>query len=401
VTVVLRAVACASALAASVAAAPARAYQLDERVEVYGYAQIWVTVLEQMEVAEGLVQQPSGDEAAGAVSGLSLAKARVGVRLAHPSWHLSLHVQTRLDHDFALLDADAAWAPRPWFSLHLGQLKVPGTYEALADDRKLDFILRTDITTALADYSLSKAEHPVSLLYGSVSNLRDLGVAAKGELGGRRLAGRYFLMVGNGLGANTYFGGLTRKEYFITNGAQFFYAARLEVSALESITLGAFGSYNRHDDIVFNSGRAVYDLNRRTAGGDLRVALPGTGLRLGALGGLGQIREDFSGDGKRDLRFSGWSASAAWDVFPLLRTAGWSLAEDHALELAARFERMDHEVDESGLTVRRERTTFGASYVASSYLKVQLNYILRRTDDPAVTADLDNDALLASFQLGF
>ncbi len=394
---------CAGALAALLAAAPAQAYVFDERVEVYGYAQVWATIWEQMEDAKGLFQQPSGDEAADAVSGFRLAKARLGIRLAHPAWNLSLHAQARLDHDFALLDADVAWAPARWFSLHVGQFKIPGTYEALLDDRRLDFILRADITTALADFALARSQHPVSLLYGTVSNLRDLGIAAKGEVGGRRLAGRYFLMVSNGLGANTFFGGLTSKEYFITNSAQYFYGGRLELAAASAVTLGAFGSYNRHDNIVFNSGRAVYDINRRMVGGDLQILVPGTGLRLAALGGGGRIYDDFNGDARTDLRYSGWAVSAAWDIAPALRLAsGWALPGGHALELAARFERLDQEVDESGLNVRRERKTLGVNYLASTFIKLQLEYVLRRGDDPsAVAPNLANDAFLASLQAAF
>jgi hypothetical protein len=380
-------------------ATPAGAHRFDERVEVYGYSQVWLTLWEQMEDAEGLLQNPSRDEAANALSGLSLAKLRVGVRLAEPSWDLSLHVQARLDHEPALLDADAAWSPRPWFSLHVGQLKVPGTHEALTEDGRLDFILRSDITTALADYSLSKAEHRVSLLYGSVSSLRDLGIAAKGELGGGALRARYFVMVGNGLGANLYFGGNLRKEYFITNKAQLYTGARveLEVDLLGGVaTLGAFASRNRHDNIVFNSGRVVYDLDRRMAGGDLRVAVPAIALRLHGLGGIGEIAEDFSGDGYEDLHYRGGALAAVWDG------GRFFLPEGHALELAARVERFEHEVDESGLTVRRDRATVGVTYTAPRVVRAQLDAIVTRTDDPgAVAGDLDDDVLLGSLQIAF
>lgn len=399
---VLRAIVCAGALATSLASAPAVAYDFNERVSVYGYAQVWAIAWEQMKDQKGLFQHPSGDEAADGLSGFSIAKARVGIRLAYPDWHLTFHGQVKLDHEVGLLDADAAWTPARWLSLHLGQFKIPGTYEALEDDRRLDFILRTDITTALADYALAKAQNPTSLLVANASNLRDLGIALKGEIGNDLLVGRYFLMVGNGLGANMFFGGLTRKEYFITNRGQFFYGARFELSSPKLATLGVFGSYNRHDNIVFNSGKDLCDINRRMLGGDLRVVVPGTGLRLGALGGGGQIRDDFAGDGRIDLKYSGWAVSAAWDIFSVLRRIGWSLPERHAVELAGRFERMDEEVDESGYKVRRERKTVGLNYVASDLVKVQLEYVWRRTDDPAAVApDLANNVLFANFQVSF
>jgi len=398
----LRALVFAGAAAASLAAAPGRAYEVNEHLSVYGYAQVWAVLWEQMEAQKALTQFPSGDRAADSLSGFSLAKARLGVRLAQPDWNLSLHLQARFDHDVALLDADVAWTPRRWFSLHLGQFKIPGSYEALSSDRRLDFILRTDITTALADYALSKGQDSASPLYGSVSYLRDLGIGLKGEVGGDALAARYFVMVGNGLGANMYFGGLTKKEYFITNRAQFFYGARAELAAMKLATLGLFGSYSRHDNIVFNSGRAIYDIDRRMLGGDLQVLVPRTGLRLGALGGGGRVRDDFDGDGKTDLRYSGWAVSAVWDLFAPLRAAGWPLPERYALELAGRFERFDQEVNESGLRVRREQKTVGVNYVATSVFKAQLEYVWRRTDDPtAPMPDLANNVLFAQVQAAF
>ncbi len=396
-----------SSLGAAVAilatAAPAHAWRFDDHAEVYGYAQVWATVWEQMEDMKGLYQHPSKDEAADGLSGFSLAKARLGARLKHDGWGLAAHTQIKLEQGFALLDLDFSWSPARWLEVHLGQFKVPGAAEALAPDQDLDFTLRTDLATALADFSLAKSQHPVSLLYGSTSNLRDVGLALKGTVDGRWLGARYFLMVGNGLGANMFFGGLTKREYFITNEGQFYWGGRLELGIAGVATLGAFGSYNRHDNIVFNSGRAVYDLNRRMVGGDVQLAVPLTGLRLSALGGGGQIRDDFNGDGKVDLRYSGWSLAAAWDLFPLLgRLLELRLPEGHRAELAVRYEETSQELDETGLPIRRVRTTLGASYVAGPYAKVQVQYVLRHTDDPAAVApDLANDLFLVCVQAAF
>ncbi|MGC4115514.1 MAG: porin [Myxococcales bacterium] len=396
----------AGALAAAVlaASAPAHAYKFNDYVEVYGYGQVWLTLWEEMEDAKGLFQQPSKDEAADALSGFSLGKARLGIRLAYPELDLSLHAQARLEKDFMLLDADIGWAPVRWFTLHVGQLKVPGSFEALTEDRGLDFILRTDITTGMADWSLSKAQHSVSLLYGSASNLRDLGLSVKGEVGGRWLQGRYFLMVGNGLGAGMYFGGATKKEYWITNKAQFYYAGRLEIAVPGKVALAAFGSYNRHDNIVFNSGRAVYDINRRMVGGDLRVEIPRTGVRLYGLGGGGQIRDDFNGDGKVDLRYLGWAAAAMWNVFPAIDALfNWQPPEGHALELGFRYDMIETQQDDAPAMVHKDHYTLGLSYLAGEHVKVQLNYILRRNQDPAhlEQAALKNDIVFANFQAAF
>jgi len=395
-------IACAGAFATLLlAAAPARAYKFNEYVEAYGYAQVWLTVFEQMQKEAGLVQHPSGELAADVVSGLSLSRVRAGARLTLPDWDLSLHAQVKFDHDVALLDADVAWTPLAFFGLHVGQFKVPGTCEALTEDRALDFILRSDISTNIADYSLSKAAYTDSLLYGSSSNLRDIGIAVKGEQLGRWLGGRYFLMVGNGLGANMAFGGLTHKEYWVTNKGQFYWGGRVELVVAQVATLGLFGSYNRHDNIVFNSERAVYDINRRAVGGDLQIEVPHTGLRLMALGGGGQIRDDYTGSGKIDLRYSGWAVSAVWNIFPVLeKVLGRSLPWGHAVELVARYDTSTGEMGESGNLVRVHHATFGANYLAGEHLKVQLNYVVRRTEDP-VNPQLANDILFANLQAAF
>lgn len=55
-----------------------------------------------------------------------------------------------------------------------------------------------------------------------------------------------------------------------------------------------------------------------------------------------------------------------------------------------------------GLPVTRERTTLGISYVAGPVLKVQLNWILRHTEDKAaVDPDPANDTLIANLQAAF
>ncbi len=392
----------AGALALLFASAPAAALEPAENVEVYGYAQLWVTLLEQMETARGLYQHPSGDEATDTTTGFSIHRARLGLRLAAPGVPLRLAVQVKLERSFELLDLSVRWAPRPWFELEVGQFKVPGTFEALTDNRELDFIARSQITTSLADYSLSRSAHTASLLYGSASNLRDLGLALRGAMPLGGLAElRLFGMLGNGLGANLFFGGATNKGYFITNGPQLFAGGRLEAGDRRGIVvLGGHAGRNQHDNIVFNSGRAVYDLSRRAASGDLRLSVPGTGLRAWGLYGQGEISDDFNGDGRPDLRYSGWAASALWDLVPALAALGLTPPYTRAIELGFRFDTYGSEIDESGVEVRRSDYTVGLNYRFEEHLKLQLNYVIRRTEDPSFP-DLADDALIANLQGAF
>ena len=59
--------------------ASAGAMEVNEHLDVFGYAQIWLTVVEQMEDARGLFQHPSGDGAVDTATGFRLHKARVGL----------------------------------------------------------------------------------------------------------------------------------------------------------------------------------------------------------------------------------------------------------------------------------------------------------------------------------
>lgn len=396
-----RALAIAGALAATVVSAPASGYRINDDVEVFGYTQVWFTAWEQMEDVSSLVQNPAGHPAADSLTGFSVSKARLGLRWNAPRYPLQLYTQVKLEKDFALLDLAVRWLPRKEFGLEIGQFKTPGTFEALTDDRSLDFILRTNISNAIGDFSLSRSAHPASLFYGSASNFRDLGVAARGELdvGGGAL--RYFLMAGNGLGANLYFGGNTKREYLITNKAQLYWGGRVELAnVLGPVTLGGHVSRNRHDDMVFNSGRVVYDLHRTSASADVRAVIPGSGVRLSGLYGQGAIDDDFNGDGRTDLRYSGWAAAGMWDLEPALQAIGKSLPDGIGLELGFRYDHYRRELDESGDPVKQDFYTVGANGRFGEHLRLMVDYVIKKTEDPSRPGPANN-ILFASFQATF
>jgi len=388
-----------SALLAVLLAAPAQAYDVSEDLRVFGYAQLWFTAYEQMEEAEELHQFPSGDDAATETTGFSLYRARVGADLHLLDRRLELNTQVRLEKNASLLDCYLGVHFAPWLSLYFGQFKIPAPAEALASSRDLDFIFRPDITEYLVDFSLSRTTYPSSLFYGVYNYLRDFGVGLKGEvdLGPGRL--RYFFMASNGLGANLYISGRASPGYILTNPGQFFTGLRVEAKDFFGmITVGGHLNYNWHDNMVFNSGRKVFDLKRIAYSTDATVRIPETGIRLGGLYGEGEIRDDYDDDDRTDLIYSGWECRLLWRLNDLLaRLLPSPFWEQHAFELGARFDYYVREWNQAGEQVVLKNWTFGLNYFFDRHLKVQLNYVVKFTEDPSLY-DLDDDILLLSVQ---
>ena len=378
---------------------PASAYEVNDHLQVTGLAQMWITLYEQMEEAEGLHQHPSGDEATNATSGFSLHRARIG---AYTFWfdrHVEISAQMRLERNPGLLDVYAGVHPARWLSIYFGQFKIPSSYEAMVNARDLDFILRTNIARDLADYSLSRTTYRSSLFYGVNSYYRDMGLGLKGDIDTGFCALRYFLMVGNGLGANLFISGAARREYIVTNKGQFFYGARLEIAEiLDTVSVGGHFNYNKHDNIVFNSGRVVYDLNRLSYSGDLEIDVSLIGLRAVGMYGAGLIDDDYDDDGRTDLLYFGWESRLLWTLNPLISVfADSAFWERHFFEIGARFDRSVGDWNETGAEVTQNNWTFAVSYLFEDLLKVQLEYMRKLTDDPSMP-ELDDDILFIQIQ---
>jgi len=387
-------------LCAGLWSAAAAGYEISPNVAVTGNAQIWLTAYEQMEELEGLYQHPSGDEATTVTSGFRINTARVALKLQTDEQDLSLVTRLRLEDNPGLLDLYGQYQPAPWFGIRLGQFKVPSVYENLVYARHLDFVTRSRLASALADYGLSRTTHASSLFHGNRSFQRDLGLALQGELFGDVLPLRYFAMVGNGLGGGLFIGGNTKREYVIANSpGHWFYAGRLEVEPLPGVlTLGGHGSYNLHGDVVFNSGRTVLDVERFSASGDIQLMAEAVGLRGSAAFGGGDILDDWDDDGRIDFTYYGAEWRAFWCLNPALRAlTGWPRTDDHRVELGFRYDILVSEQDESDAELRQSTYTPAITYHYLDIVKVQLNALLRRNEQP-YQPELEDDAYVLAVQ---
>jgi hypothetical protein len=381
----------------------ALAYEVSEHLEVYGLSQAWLTLHEQMEETQGLFQHPSRDEAVDSATGFRLHRARAGLRVRVLDGLLGLHFQLKMESGVEILDLCVQFRPLAELAIMVGQFKIPSLWENRLEDDQLDFLLRTELSGLLADFALSRTHYPSSLFHGNRSQLRDFGLGVRAEIDLWGHALRAFAMLGNGLGGNLFVGGATQKEFLIANRGQFFYAGRLEAEIVPGwLELGGHVSYNRHDNVVLNSGRVTLDLDRLSWSADARLALGESGVRLTGAYGWVAAREDAYGDSKVDFRARGWEARLVWRLNPLLTFLG--LDDEwlgrHAFELGARYEELETEVDESGAPTRRRIATAGAAYFFREYLALRFNAILRWMDEPFMP-DLDDDAYILGLQVSF
>ena len=132
--------------------------------------------------------------------------------------------------------------------------------------------------------------------------------------------------------------------------------------------------------------------------GDLRVVVPGTGLRLAACYIVGMVVDDDDADGHADLASRGWEARLIWSLGPLL---GLLTSRDwlrrHRFELGFRGEGYTSDVNSSGTPVTIHDWTVGLAYRYKRLVAIQLNFVHRVTDDPA-NPDLWDDLLVLNVQ---
>ncbi len=342
-----------------------------------GNINVWY-IYEQNE--NGAKQPGTKDDAADIASGFIIKQARLAYNYNNNPFFAK--AQVRFEEKVALLDCFISWQPSPFAQMYAGQMKVPSTYEALTPDAGLDFISRSALSKVLTDWSLSRPPY-YSPFYGNRSDYRDMGIGIKGNY--NHLAS-YFLMVGNGLGANLAFGSEESREFILSNNlGDYFYGARLELSPVNLIKLGGHYSLNKHDNILYNDGKLVLDFKRNSWSVDASLAI--SFLRLVAMYGKGEIDDDYFHADITSLGYSGWETKLLADIIR------------DKLQLGVRFDRYTEDRFNS-VNTNYDNITFGVNFIPVKNMRIQLNYVNKTTDSNA-DPDFDNNILFLNFQCFF
>ncbi len=348
-------------------------------------ASFWWTIHEQ--VQNGLVQQGSGDRAADHASGFAFRHGRIAFILGSSGGDLQLLLRLRLEERTDIVDFYGGWLPSQYFRIYIGQMKIPSTAEVLTAYNDLDFASRSTFGRKVGDYSLTRTPY-ISSVMAAKSYDRDLGLAVKGSWpGDRQWEIHWFLMAGNGMGANRYIGGRENEEFLYTNSlGDMYYGARLEISPASSVTAGVHASSNEHDDVALGERGPVMDIDRSTWTADLAIGLP-WGQRIYGFYGEGEMDDYF--DSQRYLfDYSGWGVQAVW---PLL---------SGRLELTLRFDRFVSESGRDGNETTQDDWTAGINWSPLENMRLQLNYLNKRTSNE-FESDIDDDILYMNFQFYF
>jgi hypothetical protein len=343
-----------------------------------GYVQMWATLYEELE--NGMRQLVTKDEARQSASGFSMRRVRLSVRSDLWGERIAAQVGLKLEQNIALLDCYALVRFGDRLNVFLGQMKIPSTYEVGTASTELDFISRTTISRNITDWSLARypSGFKAVIVTRTKSNLRDLGIALKGNLWKDTVG--YFAMIGNGLGANWYIGGKENEQFSDTNGfGELFYGLRLDVRPLQWLTVGGHYSVNNHDNMrVQGEKGAVIDLRRKSMSADIAFTLPHRIRASGMVAG-GVIDDDvFYEDGKQDYVYSGYE----------MKVLG-SIIED-LLECGVRFDNYTFEINESGDRIKENHWTFGITYRFKDVFKCQLNYVWKKTEERGEPDRKDN-----------
>lgn len=357
----------------------------EPELEIQGELDFWFTLYEENE--NGILQSSTQDPAVDEVSGFNIKRGRLNFLFDEPDKNLGGKFQIRLEEKVDILDFYIHWYPKETFQLYLGQMKVPSTYEAMLANSDLDFISRSTLAGLLTDWSLSRTSY-YSSFYGNKSVYRDAGIGAKGSYkneNGHEYF-KYFFMIGNGLGHSLYIGGNESKEFIFANEfGDYFYGLRLDCMPSENLAFGGHYTINNHNDTLFNDKKSVFDLKRNSHSIDVRYDVPD--FRLAFMYGGGVIDDDFFHTGETNLDYSGWEAKL---VVPLNDT----------LEAGLRYDNYSYMAHGAENATNQNNITLGLNYQIEKNMRLQLNYLMKDTDDN-LTPDLNDDILYFNFQCFF
>jgi len=376
---------CAAVAAAALSANPLRAASDSPRVRVEANTSFWWVLSERVE--NGLLQAGSLDEAADRASGFNFKQGRLAFAFESPNERIEAFIRLRLEERTDVIDFWGSYRAAPWLAVTIGQMKIPSTAEVLTPDHGIDFITRTTFGRNVGDFALSRTPY-ISSVMAVKSYDRDLGIALQGAYpdGDTPLFG-YFLMVGNGIGANRYIGGGESEEFLFTNRfGDFYYGLPAEGSPVQWMTVGTHASVNNHDDATLGDRGPVYDIERTVWTADAEVRLP-RGQRIYGFYGAGSM-DDFLESQRYRFDYSGWGI---WTIQPLF---------EERLELCLRYDSFTTEFNDDGNETGQESLTAGLNYSPERYLRLQMNYMHKETIGE-FEPDLDDDIIFLNIQFLF
>jgi len=347
-----------------------------------GDISFWWNIYEENE--NGIQQEVTKEPGSDTTSGFNIKQARLSFGYKDGIYPLEARFQIRFEERVAMLDFYGAWHPSSLFNLYAGQMKIPSTYESLAPDTSLDFASRSSLSKNIADWSLSRAPY-YSALYGTRTDSRDAGIGIKGSFGDDKVS--YFLMVSNGLGANLFVGGKESKEFIYCNDfGDYLYGARLDVSPAKYLKFGGHYSLNRHKNMIYNDQKTVFDIDRYSWSADLQAKTPYAYLTV--LYGAGAVNDDFFRVSSSNLEYSGWEAKVLSSLIA------------KRIQLGLRYDLYDEKFLGGDLPTKQKNLTLGINVKPASNARLQLNYIIKKTESET-KPDLDDNILMLNFQYYF
>jgi hypothetical protein len=362
---------------------------------ISGFAQLWY-VYERNE--NDKQQSYTADPAVDETSGFGLNKVRLTAETGDDT--LSARITLGFDNGGTpvLLDCYGSWAAvkNELLIVYAGQMKIPSTWESAVNDSELDFITRGKFSSDTANWSLCKSPSSVSPFTSVETNMRDIGIAVKGNFSGFS----YSIMASNGLGSNLAVGGPEKKGYLYANRfGEYFYGVRAEYDVAEllkecdvlpfinSLSAGMHYNYNIHNNVIYNDTRTVLDIKRNSYSVDTRLVLFDS-LRLSAMYGHGTVDDDYDNDGETDLDYSGYDVRIMWMVLRDL------------LEIGVRYDEYTTEKTVYGSPDTFQVLTAGINCFPYKGLKIQINYKLKNNESE-LKNDIDDDSLVMQMQYSF
>ncbi|MBD3184588.1 hypothetical protein GF312_20070 [Candidatus Poribacteria bacterium] len=357
-----------------------------QQLDIEGNLSLWYDIYEENE--NQVRQATTGILAADTTSGFNLKQGRVAFNYKNPDTKLDGRIQIRLEERVAVLDAYAKWHPHELINIYAGQMKIPSLYEALISDSELDFISRSTLSGYITDWSLSRTPY-YSAFYGNRSYSRDLGIGLKGKAGPdkNKQMFSYFLMVGNGLGANLFIGGPESKEFLYSNSfGDYFYGGRINITPISWMGIGGHYSRNTHNNVLFNDGKTVFDLERQSWSADFHTNI--SRFQAGFMYGEGKVKDDYFYSTETSLYYQGYE----------VRILCWLVKE--LLQAGARYDTYTFRLHENGISTHQRNTTFGINVIPMKNMRLQLNYMIKETEE-AGFPDLGDNILYLNFQYNF